>query len=107
MASKSSKAPAADLSALVNRVSALSEKAGLGPLPPGALKLPLWKRWVGGEKPEYNSVASGALRVVVDEHAVEINGIKGDVDNHTERLNTQASRIAALEAQPSTSPFPA
>lgn len=107
MASKVGKAPAADFSALVNRVSALSEKAGLGPLPPGALKLPLWKRWVGGEKPEYNSVASGALRIVVDEHAVEINEIKRDQDVHTDRLNAQAQRIAALEAQPTTPPFPA
>jgi hypothetical protein len=101
-----SKAPSADFSALVNRVSALSEKAGLGPLAPGALKLPLWKRWVEGNKPEYNSIESGALRVVVNANAEFLDEVKGNVDVHTERLNSQAARIAALEAQPSTSPFP-
>lgn len=104
---KPSKAPAADLSALVNRVGALSEKAGLGPLPPGALKLPLWKRWVGGEKPEYAAATEGALRVVVDANAKYLDEVKGDVDAHSDRLNLQAARIAALEAQPTTPPFPA
>jgi hypothetical protein len=106
MANKTSKPPAADFAALVNRVTALSEKAGLGPLAPGALKLPLWKRWVEGGKPEYTSVESGAPRVITDSHAVEINDLKNDLDVHTERLNIQAQRIAALEALPHTPPFP-
>jgi hypothetical protein len=45
-------------------------------------------------------------RDLLNAHAVELNDHKKDIDNHTERLNTQAARIAALEAQPSTTPFP-
>ena len=45
-------------------------------------------------------------RDFLNAHAVELNDHKSDLDDHTERLNKQAARIAALEAQPSTSPFP-
>lgn len=53
---------------------------------------------------------SRTMRDVANAHEIQLNGpdgIKKDLDAHTERLNTQAERIAALEARPTTPPFPA
>lgn len=94
--------PAADMSVLVKRVDELSKKAGLGSIPVGATKLPLWKRWLGGEKPEYDGTG---LRDVVKTNADMLDDVKGDVDTHSERLNRHSDRLAALEAQPPQVPF--
>lgn len=94
----------ADFSALVKKVNALAVKAGEAPL--SALitgRIPAWKRWVGGEGPDYDVTG---LRDVVKTNADFLDAVKHDVDIHGERLDTQAARIAALEAQPTTSPFP-
>lgn len=99
---KPTQPPAADLSALVNRVDELSKKAGLGALGTGAKALPRWKRWIGGEKPDFDG---SGLRDVVATNAIYLDGVKRDVDLHTERLDTQAARIEALENAPAV-PFP-
>lgn len=98
--------PAADLSVLVKRVDELSKQAGLGPIPIGATKLPLWKRWIGAEKPEYDGKG---LRDVVNANALYLDQVKDDIDTHkaldTDRHQALAARVSALEAQ-SQPPFP-
>ena len=107
-AARPSKPPSgADFSALVKKVNEVATKTGVTPLSTLITgRIPQWKRWVGGEGPEYSATDAGGLRAVVNANAVFLDEIKNDVDNHTDRLNVQAARIAALEAQPSTPPFP-
>lgn len=104
---KPTQPPSADLSALVNRVDELSKKAGLGALGTGAKALPRWKRWIGGEKPDYD--ASG-LRDVVQTNAVYLDSVKRDVDDFRENtgvaLVSVDHRLDALEAAVQHPPFP-
>lgn len=103
---KPSQPPKADMSVLVTRVDALSQKAGLGSLPIGATKLPLWKRWVEGAGPEYDVTG---LRDIVLANAVLLDDVKGDLDtlrgSTDHRLDIVEAKVAALEAAP-PSPFP-
>jgi len=95
------------MSVLVNRVDALSQKAGLGPLGMGATRLPAWKRWIGGEKPEYDG---SGLRDVVQTNAIYLDAVKGDLDNFKDNNGTAHAsfntRLLALEAQINNPPFP-
>ena len=50
---------------------------------------------------------SKGLLDAVKTNAVEQNQIKGDVDQHGTQIANLRQRVAALEAQPVTSPFPA
>lgn len=45
-------------------------------------------------------------RDVVAKHDVQLVDHKLDIDTHLERLNRLNDRVAALEARPTTSPFP-
>ena len=49
---------------------------------------------------------SRTMRDVSATHDVQLADHKKDIDNHTDRLNVQADRLAALEAQPVIRPFP-
>lgn len=97
----------ADFSALVKKVNELAGKVpGVSPLSATATgRIPLWKRWVSSEGPEYAATEDGGLRAVVKANAEYLDAVKHDVDNHTERLDTQAARISALENAPAV-PFP-
>lgn len=50
---------------------------------------------------------SRTMRDVSNTHDIQLTDQKKDLDAHTDRLNTQAERIAVLEARPTTPPFPA
>lgn len=100
---KPTQPPAADLSVLVNRVDALSVKAGLGKLPLGATKLPLWKRWLGGEKPEYDGTG---LRDVVNSNAIMLDGVKRDGDVNSQAILELRADVQALKETPAPHPFP-
>jgi hypothetical protein len=65
---------------------------------PAAQKFPVWKRWV-----EATGEFDGkGLRDVVNSNAVMLDDVKTDVDEHSARLGSAESRLAALEAQPVT-----
>ena len=57
-------------------------------------KFPMWKTW------------ADKLRDYVESNRVAIKDQKGDLDRHTDRLNTLNARVTALEEKPSV-PFPA
>jgi len=52
--------------------------------------------WIRGQRDHLEALRIGVFGP---------NGIKADVDNHTERLNQQNARITALENAPAV-PFP-
>jgi len=99
---KPTQPPAADMSVLVNRVDALSKKAGLGALPIGATKLPAWKRWIGGEA-EFDS---SGLRDVVNSNAVMLDNQKKDLDAHGQSIIELRADVQALKEAPAARPFP-
>jgi hypothetical protein len=103
---KPSKQPVADMSVLVNAVDALSRKAGLGPLGAGALKLPLWKRWIEGAGPEYDAVAEGGLRPVINANALYADAMKADLDLHGQAILELRADVQALKEAPAARPFP-
>lgn len=89
----------ADMNALVVRIDDLSKKVlGKG----FTSKLPLWKRWVGGEK-EYDVTG---LRDVVKANADFTDAIKRDVDAHGQAIIEMRAEIAALKEAPPSRPFP-
>lgn len=67
---------------------------------------PRWKRWVDGSA-EFDG---SGLRDTVDANAQYLDEVKGDLDRHRDADNarhaTLTQRVAALEAQSSSSPFP-
>jgi len=71
---------------------------------------PLWKRWAGGESPEYDAVHDGGLYPVVKANAYGLDRLKDSHDSLDDReqqhYNSLASRVSALEAAPRV-PFPA
>lgn len=92
------------MSALVKKVNELATKVGLKPLPATtSAKLPAWKRWVGGEAPDYDGKG---VRDVVNTNAILLDDVKQDVDGHGDRLGNHESRLRALEAAPISRPFP-
>lgn len=90
----------ADMSALVKRVDELSKKAGLGAF---TSKLPLWKRWLGGEKPDYDGTG---LRDVVNTNAVFLDQVKGDVDANGQAIAELKADVQVLKEAPAPRPFP-
>jgi hypothetical protein len=70
------------------------------PSRPDGTPITIW-----GQFPDFVKSLRGQ-RDFLNAHAVELNDHKKDIDNHTERLNSQAARIAALEKQPTATPFP-
>lgn len=46
------------------------------------------------------------MRDVSNTHDIQLKDHKTDIDNHSDRLNIQNERLAALEAQPVIRPFP-
>jgi hypothetical protein len=99
----------ADFSALVKKVNELAGKTpGVSPLSSIITgRIPLWKRWVGGEGPDMDGVG---LRDVVQANAVYLDAVKRDLDDFRENNGVAhssfSSRLAALEAQQTTAPFP-
>lgn len=93
---------AADMSALVNRVDALSKAAGLGPVPVGASTLPKWKRWIGGES-EYDGTG---LRDVVNANAIMNDQMKSNIDAHSQAIIDLQAEVQALKEAPAPHPFP-
>ena len=87
------------MDALVKRVDALSQKSGLGKF---TSKLPLWKRWVGGEA-EYDVTG---LRDVVDTNAKYLDAVKGDVDAHSQAIIELRQDVQVLKEAPPSRPFP-
>lgn len=60
-------------------------------------QLPDFVKWLRGQ------------RDILNAHELQLNGkdgIKQDLDSHTDRLNTQNERLVALEARPVIRPFP-
>ena len=97
----------ADFSALVKKVNELATKVGVSPLGATAsARIPLWKRYVGSEGPEYDSTEEGGIRAVVKANALFVDELKEDVDRHGARLNVQAADIAELKAWVAAQPRP-
>lgn len=97
----------ADFSALVKKVNELAAKAGVSPLSSTVTaRIPLWKRWVGSEGPEYDEVTEGGLRAVEKANALFVDELKADVDQHSSRLNLHAQRLDTVEAWIAAQPRP-
>ena len=98
--------PSADMAALLTKVNELASKAGIPKLGAGAMALSRWKRWVGGEKPDYDVQG---LRDVVKTNAINLNDIEDTLQAHIAADNTRHTsintRLAVLEAQPSGTPL--
>jgi len=90
----------ADMNALIVSLNEARAKLGLKPL---ASKLPNWKRWVGGEKPDYDGTG---LRDTVNANALFTNQIKGDLDGHGQAIIEMRADIKALQEAPPARPFP-
>lgn len=95
----------ADFSALVKKVNELAGKvSGVAPLSETVTgRIPMWKRWVGGEKPEYAAVEAGGLYTVIKANAGALDDVKDDFDQfrtaNLAKERQQDDRLAALEAQ--------
>lgn len=97
----------ADFSALVKKVNELATKAGIAPLSATVTaKIPVWKRWVGSEKPDYDGAEKGGLQNVVKANAYALDGLKGDHDNLADRVNNIDARLRVVEEAPAARPFP-
>lgn len=98
--------PAADMSALLNKVNELCAKTGVAKLGKGAIALSRWKRYVGGEKPDFDVIG---LRDVVKTNAINQNDIEDTLLAHIAADNARHqsvnTRLAVLEAQPTGSPL--
>jgi len=103
---KPTEPPAADMSALLNKVNELAKKGGVDPLGAGAMALSKWKRYVGGEKPDFDV---NGLRDIVKTNAIYLDNVEDALITHLAADNARhqsiATRLAALEAQPSGSPL--
>jgi len=93
----------ADFNALVSKVNELAKKAGISPLSATIIgKIPAWKRWVGGEK-EYDGTG---LRDVVNSHGVQLDGMKTNIDVHSQAIIELRADVQALQEAPAPRPFP-
>jgi len=101
----------ADFSAMVKKINELAGKIpGVSPLNATITgRIPLWKRWVGGEK-EYLSADAGGLYPVIKANAQYLDTVKGALDTLDEREAAhhaaQALRLTALEEAVQNPPFP-
>ena len=97
----------ADFSALVKKINELAAKAGVSPLSATATaKIPLWKRWVGGEGPEFNEATERGLKTSVSVNADFLNRVKGDVDSHSQAILELRADVEALKEAPPATSFP-
>lgn len=90
----------ADMNALVVRVNELSQNVLHKPF---TSKLQAWKRWVGGEGPDYDVTG---LRDVVNTNAIFTDQIKGDVDTQAQAIIELRQDVQALKEAPAARPFP-
>ena len=102
----------ADFSALVKKVNELASKTpGVSPLSAVVTgRIPLWKRYVGSEGPEYASAEDGGLKAVIGANAVYLDEVKLHLDGldarEAQHHAAQAQRLAALEEAVANPPFP-
>jgi hypothetical protein len=64
-----------------------------------------WKQWVESTN-AYASADAGGLRAVLKADALAVDALKANVDVHGDRLNNQAARLDAVEAQLAAQPRP-
>jgi len=100
----------ADFSAHVKKTNEIAAKVGVAPLSEVVTgRIPLWKRWVGGEKPEYTAVEAGGLYTVVKANAVLLDEhIEADNNRHATirtELNAMEADIAELKEMVDSRPF--
>lgn len=94
----------ADFSALVKKVNELATKVGLAPLSATITgRIPAWKRWVGGEGPDFDVKG---LRDVVAANAVNQNELKGDIDALGQAMIEVRQDIRELQEAAPTTSFP-
>lgn len=98
--------PAADMATMLNKINELCTKVGVAKLGVGAMNLTKWKRWVGGEKPDFDGTG---LRDIVKTNAINLNELSDTLQAHlaadNARHQTINTRLAVLEAQPTGSPL--
>lgn len=93
----------ADFQALVLKVNELAAKVGVPKLNATITgRIPAWKRWVGGEK-EYDGTG---VRDVVNSHGIQLDGMKTNLDNHSQALIDLRADVKALQEAPPVRPFP-
>jgi len=90
MAKLPSEPPAADISSLMNKIDELCVKAGVDKLGTGVRNLARWKRWLGGEKPDFDGTG---LRDIVKANAIGLNEFEDMVHSHIAADNTRHQRI--------------
>lgn len=94
----------ADFSQLVAKVNEVATKVGVAKLSSTVSgRIPAWKRWVGGEGPDYDIKG---LRDIVNTNALFTDQIKGDVDILAQRSIDMMADIRALQEAPAARPFP-
>jgi hypothetical protein len=97
----------ADFSALVKKVNEVATKVGLAPLSDTVTgRIPLWKRWVGGEGPEYNEATERGLKTSVSVNADQLNRVKADLDSQAQSILELRADVEALKEAPPARPFP-
>lgn len=98
----------ADFSALVKKVNELAGKvAGVSPLNATITgRIPLWKRYVGSEGPEYAAVEDGGLYAAIKANAVLLDGVKRDGDVNSQAILELRADVQALQEAPPARPFP-
>lgn len=97
----------ADFSALVKKVNEIALRSGLTPLSETVTaRIPLWKRWVGGEGPEFNEAVERGLKTVVSANADQLNRVKADLDTQSQAILDLRADVEALKEAPPARPFP-
>lgn len=104
---KPTQPPEMDTKAFVKRLRDITAKVGLGPFQVFSDGyLPVFHRWIRSEG-EFDGTG---LRDVVNANAYALDDLKADLDAHKTTENTRytalAQRVAALEGQQTSSPFP-
>lgn len=90
MAKLPSEPPASDITSLLNKVDELCEKAGISKLGIGVRNLARWKRWVGGEKPDFDGTG---LRDIVKANALNLNEFEEMVHSHIAADNARHRNV--------------
>ncbi len=98
----------ADFSALVKKVNELAGKVpGVSPLTATVTgRIPLWKRWVGSEGPEYLAAEDGGLYAVTKANAVMLDAVKTGLDATKQDVIDLQKDVQALKEAPAPRPFP-
>jgi hypothetical protein len=94
----------ADFSSLVKKVNEAAVKLGIAPLSATVTgRIPLWKRWVGGEGPDQDGTG---LRDVVNANALFTDQIKAGLDAAAQSIVELRADVQALKEAPAPRPFP-